>query len=320
MIELPPMNSETKKAWEFKSLIGEVKDIEILNNLQEHVAGIMEDNFEMKYLGGLKVLLCFKNPEEAEDFRLGKVNVWEAWFSRLYAWDGIPPIFERVAWVKILGLPLPLWDRHVINKIDKRCGRLLVKSEADKNDGNMAEDCLAILVQSGNRISSEFILSRKEQKIKVWVEEISGQWCPSFLEKVVDEEGTSVFSGESPVLSSPAMSPGEVRSVDTGVEKTKGCPSVSPPSCMGNLRSGTFSHEHAADFSGDPCVEKADNYEERENGGDIHSVESEEREEVGHDSDGGRLGRPDMEYNSFSPRPSYITTRSNKSFGSKKQA
>ncbi|MFS7910162.1 hypothetical protein Hanom_Chr02g00103001 [Helianthus anomalus] len=124
------------------------------------------------------------------------------------------------------------------------------------------------------------------------------------------------------------MSPGDVRSVDTGVEKTKGCPSVSPPSCMGNQHSETISHKQAANFCGDPCVGKADNYEERENGGDIHSVESHEREEVGHDSDGGRLGRPGMEYNSFSPRPNnsnsprpnYITTRPNKSFGSKKQA
>ncbi|MFS7914272.1 hypothetical protein Hanom_Chr02g00151441 [Helianthus anomalus] len=59
------------------------------------------------------------------------VNVWEKWFTRLYVWDGIPPLFERVAWVKVLGVPVSLWDGHIVNRIGERCGRLLVKSEAE---------------------------------------------------------------------------------------------------------------------------------------------------------------------------------------------
>ncbi|KAF5758506.1 putative RNA recognition motif domain, nucleotide-binding alpha-beta plait domain superfamily [Helianthus annuus] len=157
-ISLPPMNSVTKKSLEFKSLIGEVKDIDILNNLKVFLSGITEEGLNLKYLGGLKVLLCFNSPEEVEDFRYSKMELWEKWFSRLYLWEGIPPIFERIAWIKILGVPLSLWDHHVINKIGERCSRILVKSEADASDGNMAKDRLAILVNTGKRISSEFNL------------------------------------------------------------------------------------------------------------------------------------------------------------------
>ncbi|MFS7963582.1 hypothetical protein Hanom_Chr08g00740021 [Helianthus anomalus] len=56
------------KKWELKSLIGEVKDIEFLNDLDSQLSGIMEDNFQLRYLGGL---LCFSCPEEAEEFRSG---------------------------------------------------------------------------------------------------------------------------------------------------------------------------------------------------------------------------------------------------------
>ncbi|KAJ0808769.1 putative RNA recognition motif domain, nucleotide-binding alpha-beta plait domain superfamily [Helianthus annuus] len=174
-IPLPPMNTETKKSFEFKSLVGEAKDIDILNDLKVHLSGITEKGFKLKYLGGLKVLLCFDSPVEAEEFRVNSVDLWECWFSRLYVWEGIPPIFERVAWIKIVGVPVSLWDRNVFNKIGERCGRLLVKSEVEAENGNLAEDRLAILVHSGKRVSAEFNILWKEHNIQVWVEEIAGQ-------------------------------------------------------------------------------------------------------------------------------------------------
>ncbi|MFS7978261.1 hypothetical protein Hanom_Chr10g00913451 [Helianthus anomalus] len=117
-IELPPMNVETKKRWEYKSLVGEAKDIDILNSLKKHLSGIMDEGW----------LRCGKK-----------------WFSRLYVWEGVPPVYERIAWIKILGVPVSLWDRHVFNRVGERCGHLLVKSEADADDGNLAEERVAIL-------------------------------------------------------------------------------------------------------------------------------------------------------------------------------
>ncbi|KAM0067059.1 putative RNA recognition motif domain, nucleotide-binding alpha-beta plait domain superfamily [Helianthus debilis subsp. tardiflorus] len=198
-IEVPPLNSSTKKALEYKSLVGETKDIDILNDLQSNLSGITEDGFQLKYLGGLKVLLCFKSVKEAEEFHYHLVDVWEKWFSRLYVWDGLPPIFERVAWVKVIGVPVSLWDRYIFNKIGERCGRLLVKSEAEVNDGNLSEERLAVLVQSGKRINEEFNILWKDHSIKVWVEELSGQWYPAFLDGDVDTSDRN-STGESSEL------------------------------------------------------------------------------------------------------------------------
>ncbi|KAF5778561.1 putative RNA recognition motif domain, nucleotide-binding alpha-beta plait domain superfamily [Helianthus annuus] len=177
-IELPPVNTETKKSLEFKSLVGETKDIDILNNLKE----ILDEGLKLRYLGGLKVLISFSSVQEADEYLRLRVEEWEQWFSRLYMWEGIPPLFEKVAWIKVLGVPVSLWDRHILNRIGERCGRLLVKSEASPDDGNMAEDRMAILVETGKRLSKELNLKWKDHNFKVWVEEMSGQWSPAFLD------------------------------------------------------------------------------------------------------------------------------------------
>ncbi|KAM0001264.1 putative RNA recognition motif domain, nucleotide-binding alpha-beta plait domain superfamily [Helianthus debilis subsp. tardiflorus] len=237
IIDLPPMNSKTKKDWEFRSLIGEVKDIDILNNLSSLLSGVMEDSFDLKYIGGLKVMLCFKSQEEAEVFRCQMVEVWEKWFSRVYAWEGLPPLFDRVAWIKVLGVPASLWDRHVMNKIGERCGRLLVKSDADASDGNMSEDRMAVLVQSGKRISEEFKLCWKDHIIRVWVEEISGQWVPDFLnssdsETVISSPGISSEFVSSPVGS--LKSPEVVKTPVTEGIPLNNCMEDSHDVCMEN--------------------------------------------------------------------------------------
>ncbi|MFS7966445.1 hypothetical protein Hanom_Chr09g00773831 [Helianthus anomalus] len=189
---------------EFKSLVGEAKDIDILNNLNN----LLEIGLELSYLGGLKVLISFLNNKEADDFLRLKVETWEQSFSRHSVWEGVPPLFNRVAWIKVLGVPVSLWDRHIIKKIEERCGRLLVKSEASAEDGNLAEDRLAVLVKSRKRISEEFSLTWKDQTIKVWVEEISGQWCPPFLNKESSEdvEVLSESYEEMSEMGSPAKS------------------------------------------------------------------------------------------------------------------
>ncbi|KAJ0732875.1 putative RNA recognition motif domain, nucleotide-binding alpha-beta plait domain superfamily [Helianthus annuus] len=171
VIELSPINTDMKKCNELKSLVGEAKDIDTLNDLKN----LLNEGLGLSYLGGLKVLIHFNDAKEADDYLRKEVETWEKWFSRLYVWDGAPPIFERVAWIKILGVPASLWDRHIFNKIGERCGRLLVKSEASSEDGNLAEERVAVLVCSGKRISDEFLLTWKEHNIKIWVEEISGQ-------------------------------------------------------------------------------------------------------------------------------------------------
>ncbi|MFS7960529.1 hypothetical protein Hanom_Chr08g00704161 [Helianthus anomalus] len=97
-VELPPMETEATKCWGWRSLIGEVKDLDLL---------------------------------------------------------GEPPVFELVAWISITGVPISLWDRHVFNRIGEQCGRLIHRSDASCASKNLTCNKLAILVDSGKRVSHE---------------------------------------------------------------------------------------------------------------------------------------------------------------------
>ncbi|KAJ0667352.1 putative nucleotide-binding alpha-beta plait domain superfamily, RNA-binding domain superfamily [Helianthus annuus] len=285
-IELPPLNTDTKKKWEFKSLVGEAKDIEIPNNLKLHLTGLVEEGPLLRYLGGLKVLVSFSNIEEADDFLRNKSEIWAIWLSRLYVWDGIPPLFKRVAWIKVIGVPVSLWDCHVLNRIGERCGRPLVKSEASAEDGNMSGDRMAILVSTGKRISLEMNITWKDHMFSVWVEEITGLWSPAFL------------SDDSPDVSDVGLSPEFEESSEYGGVKSKSCMLDSEPSCMGNNMDSSspkvVSQEQDCDFPITPRVAAV--------------ADQEEREGVGHvDED---FNSPQVGPYLDPTRPSFIPTRS----------
>ncbi|KAJ0843387.1 putative RNA recognition motif domain, nucleotide-binding alpha-beta plait domain superfamily [Helianthus annuus] len=337
VIELSPLNTEMKKSNELKSLVGEAKDIDTLNDLKN----LLNEGLGLSYLGGLKVLIHFNDAMEADAYLRKEVETWEKWFSRLYVWDGAPPIFDRVAWIKILGVPASLWDRHIFNKIGERCGRLLVKSEASSEDDNLAEERVAVLVCSGKRISDEFSISWKEHNIKIWVEEISGQWVPNFLNKDVKEDvkGSSNYSDDSSAEDEEIISDSEEDVIPTGVvspgispefgkmnsqaqENSTGCFAVQSPTCMGNFSPINIPNVGENVPINDDCVaqELAEyvacmNKDVREERDNIFMEEREAREKVdptGHlsenlDDEGEGIG----EIGPASPRPSYITLRPN---------
>ncbi|KAI7754244.1 hypothetical protein M8C21_006718 [Ambrosia artemisiifolia] len=150
---------------------------------------------------GLNVLLVFHSQATAENFLKNKFDLWSKWFTRLYLWEGTLPEFQRVAWIKVFGVPLPLWDRQVFNKIGERCGRVLSRSEAYASDDDLSADRMAILVHSGVRVADSFVLKWKDQRIKVWVQEMDEDWKPEFL---YDGESSSE-APSSPIVKSKVV-------------------------------------------------------------------------------------------------------------------
>ncbi|KAJ0868316.1 putative RNA recognition motif domain, nucleotide-binding alpha-beta plait domain superfamily [Helianthus annuus] len=300
VIELPPMDTQAKRTWEFRSLIGEAKELETLNNLKSLLSGIKDKCPVLRYLGGLKVLLTFKDQAEANEFLRDQAETWSEWFSRVYVWEGIPPVFERIAWIRVIGVPVCLWDRNVFTRIAERCGRVLVGSEAQLEDDNLAVDRMAILVQSGKRVSNEILMSWKEHEFKVWVEEIDGCWCPSFL----DEQFTP-----SPDIASPVVVSTEVSSRRRDMNR---CYREEERLGMGNVHDGmhgapSMCMENLNDFSSP----KTDEHVQEELLGDLDSLQKSipnEREDVGHVS--GIVQEEEQDGPcTINTRPSYITCR-----------
>ncbi|KAF5754080.1 putative RNA recognition motif domain, nucleotide-binding alpha-beta plait domain superfamily [Helianthus annuus] len=55
---------------------------------------------KIQYLGGLSILVSFGSIDEAESFLKNK-ELWGAWFSKLYLWEGQVLAVERIAWLRI---------------------------------------------------------------------------------------------------------------------------------------------------------------------------------------------------------------------------
>jgi hypothetical protein len=101
------------------------------------------------------------------DYIENEYDAWSQWFSRLYVWEGKPPAFERVAWIKVTGVPISLWDRHVFDCVGERCGRLLAISEALPEDLQLSGDIMVVLVHSPCQISQAVTMKWRDQEFEV---------------------------------------------------------------------------------------------------------------------------------------------------------
>ncbi|KAJ0937293.1 putative RNA recognition motif domain, nucleotide-binding alpha-beta plait domain superfamily [Helianthus annuus] len=129
-------------------LVGRVVDFTTLRNFRyiTKEAGIRD--FELKYLGGLYLLIHFKGSYSKKEF-LENQTQWRKWFSFLDDWTGQSLPFERIAWLRIYGVPPHLWDRAVFDMVGNKFGKVVHPSQVSWNDGNWTYDCIGVLKEEG---------------------------------------------------------------------------------------------------------------------------------------------------------------------------
>ncbi|XP_021987505.1 uncharacterized protein LOC110884112 [Helianthus annuus] len=110
-IQFSGEETELSKVLKKRSLIAEVRDMERLKTLGEALQEIFPNTMDIRYLGGVKFLITFGSQAEAEDFRISFKESQEELFSEVWEWKGEPINFERLAWIKVVGIPIMLWSR-----------------------------------------------------------------------------------------------------------------------------------------------------------------------------------------------------------------
>ncbi|PWA44295.1 nucleotide-binding alpha-beta plait domain-containing protein [Artemisia annua] len=172
-----PEATQAFKELHGRALVGRVESLEKLITLDKLMveAGIGE--MVITYIGGLSVLLKFKSDEKAYNFLTDK-DVWCRWFSMLDRWNGQVLSFERIAWVKIQGVPLNLAENSVFDKVAACFGKVVHKAHMCPDDCNLSSTIVGILVGEGVRICDSVVVKWKNRQFKVWVEEGSGTWDP----------------------------------------------------------------------------------------------------------------------------------------------
>ncbi|KAF5773617.1 putative RNA-directed DNA polymerase [Helianthus annuus] len=182
------------------ALVGRTVDLETLVDFDKllRIAKISVAN--LQYLGGLSLLISFSDVESARMFMEDK-KVWGPWFSKLDFWSGQTLPLERVAWLKLCGIPLHLLDPVVLGMIGESFGKLLHVPKLHEEDLDLSMVRVGVLVGNPGRIKEMVSLRWKDKVFRIWVEEDSDVWVPDSVEKDVDTDGVEILS--------PEVSPGD---------------------------------------------------------------------------------------------------------------
>ncbi|KAJ0569677.1 putative RNA recognition motif domain, nucleotide-binding alpha-beta plait domain superfamily [Helianthus annuus] len=184
-----------EEEWPEKSLIVRTVDLKTLNMLDKLLESVGGPKVLIKYVGGLYLLLIFDCSDDMERFK-NDISGVNDWFSWLEVWKGQTLPFERIAWLKITGVPLHLMDVEVFDSVGRLFGKVVQASSLSKEANDLTFDLIGVLVGDGGRIVKSVTLKWKDKKFKVWVEEELGEWVPGCIFNIDAREDKGDVCGE----------------------------------------------------------------------------------------------------------------------------
>ncbi|KAJ0559311.1 putative RNA recognition motif domain, nucleotide-binding alpha-beta plait domain superfamily [Helianthus annuus] len=251
-IVIPDRSTAFKELWR-RAVVARTVDLETLVDLDQLLRIAKTEVDMIQYLGGLSVLISFREEGLASIFLESK-DLWGPWFTKVAMWEGQSLPFERVAWLRFLGVPLHLVDPEVLRTIGESFGKFLHVQKSFGEDRDLSVVRVGVLVGDVERIKEFISVKWKNRSFRIWVEEELDVWVPDCLKGV---------DGESPATSSPMMSPQfgdqavpgkhgegevevdqspdvsvheEVREVASEVGGEKSSPAVLVDTCMGGAK------------------------------------------------------------------------------------
>ncbi|KAJ0602305.1 putative RNA recognition motif domain, nucleotide-binding alpha-beta plait domain superfamily [Helianthus annuus] len=182
--------------WRGKTIVGELKKVEYLKAVGNMKKQMSLRNDQVRYVGGLNVMVIFDSEESLEETLTTHEVLWNRWFSNFRKWSGEHIPFQRIAWLRISGVPLQLWIDGVFNCVGERFGKIIKPSTADEYDINFNYDAVGVLVNHGMTINEKVTIRWKQELFDVWVTEEHRFWTPNLC----------MESDDGPEPSSPDVS------------------------------------------------------------------------------------------------------------------
>ncbi|KAI3818283.1 hypothetical protein L1987_12087 [Smallanthus sonchifolius] len=166
--KLPVVTVEAKETVMAKlvrkaSLLGRASNLQYLCSLH-NLMKQFKDGPDIRYVSEMHVLLTFRNKDTAMEFLNTHRLVWKEWFSDLQIWEEQPLAFERIAWIRVYGVLVQLWDKETFNVVGRRYGKIVRNSCASWNDVDLSHEVMGILVNHGKKIREEITLRYKSSR------------------------------------------------------------------------------------------------------------------------------------------------------------
>nr|KAJ0187389.1 hypothetical protein LSAT_V11C900461260 [Lactuca sativa] len=136
------------------TLVGTVESFQDLMNVKafQEVEGCPSMN--LRYLGGLKMLLEFVNEQEKDEFLNNGKEIWKSWFKEVSNWEAGENFNERIASIIIQGVPQHAWCEEAFSIIARTWGTVVIPEECNTDSPNLAFGRVGILTAHPGIISS----------------------------------------------------------------------------------------------------------------------------------------------------------------------
>ncbi|KAI3767906.1 hypothetical protein L2E82_18335 [Cichorium intybus] len=159
-------------------LIGEVTNMMTINSLPELLKDCGVPFDKVYYYGGLYVIICFVTVKDADNFLSDKES-WSRWFYWLKAGRKITHTpSQRIANIKITGLPLEFRSISNIKEIADHLGLVLGIDEDIWCRSDLSFCKATILTKYMIKINEEMVISAGVNKFKIGVIEDEILWNP----------------------------------------------------------------------------------------------------------------------------------------------
>ncbi|KAL4559119.1 hypothetical protein LXL04_031253 [Taraxacum kok-saghyz] len=162
---------------DMSSIVGEAKSFDMLCNFPSLFMLEGFDVTEIKYIGGLQVALKFKSERVAANFKANKI-LWLKWFAGVDQLGKNTVRFERIAWVKIIGVPLVAWDESSFESIAGNFGKILVNINSFWNSSDLSHGKVCILTAQRKLINEELTVLVEGAPVKIGIFEVEDDWVP----------------------------------------------------------------------------------------------------------------------------------------------
>ncbi|GKC52966.1 RNA-directed DNA polymerase, eukaryota, reverse transcriptase zinc-binding domain protein, partial [Tanacetum coccineum] len=140
-------------------------------------------NIDLKYMGGLWVMLVFSEDVSKKAFQVNESV--GSWFSQIIQahTDFVPE--ERVIWIEIEGVPCKWWSKNTFTRIASRWGHLLNAEELE--EGGYHSNRMCIYSKINTAICESFKMAYHGKIYWVRAIEVPG-WVPDFEEDCDSDE------------------------------------------------------------------------------------------------------------------------------------
>ncbi|GFY93207.1 hypothetical protein Acr_08g0016030 [Actinidia rufa] len=140
----PPVKvKEPGNGWLYRSAIAKLSSTQSIVRIQDQLRNLSHAHVLVRHMGGDRVVLTFKDPEERDTmFNGGKMAWLKEWFVESSKWGNTKSnLCSRLVWLNCYGIPLHLWNHQTFSEIGKIWGEVIMLADDTIKNLSFAVGC-----------------------------------------------------------------------------------------------------------------------------------------------------------------------------------